>query len=197
MIQDYGLGPYVPHTALAGHYSLLRRVLSQLPAGMAPGAIALEFGVGNGQSTRLIAGYMPVIGFDSFEGLPEDWRDGFPRGSFAVDEPPRIDNATYRVGLFEDTLPAFSFEGLRTIGLVHVDCDLYSSTVTVLDHLGRNLHCLRGLSGCYVVFDEWHGYEGAEAYEQRAWREFADRTGIHWTVIGHSVEQWGIRICPR
>lgn len=178
--QDYDLGP-----AVDGHYVLLRHLLHthQIPHG-----IALEFGVGSGISTRLIAEHMPVLGFDSFQGLPEDWRDGFPAGSFACD-PPDIPNAQYVVGLYDDTLPTYCWDGLRSIALVHIDCDLYSSTKTVLDNLP-----LRDLQGAVFVFDEWHGYEGAEEHEQRAWREFADRTGIRWTVIGHSFQQWGIRI---
>lgn len=182
--QVYDLGPYIPITALAGHYSLLRKVLSLRPDG-----IAMEFGVGGGESTRLIAHYLPVYGFDSFDGLPEDWRDGYPRGSFAQPHQPDVPGATLVPGLFADTLPRIVWDGLRTVGLVHIDCDLYSSTATVLEHIGPHLR-----PGCYVVFDEWHGYDGAAQHEQRAWREFADRSGIGWTVIGHSIQQWGIRI---
>ena len=58
------------------------------------------------------------------------------------------------------------------MALVHVDCDLYWSTVTVLDHIGPHLR-----SGCVVVFDEFHGYDGAELHEARAWGEFVDLVG--------------------
>ena len=177
LARRYQLGTFV----YAGHYALLHHVLTLNPSG-----IAVEFGVGKGESTRLIAEHMPVLGFDSFAGLPEDWRDGYPAGSFACD-PPDIPNAEFVIGLFEDTLPAFTRFG--DIGLVHIDCDLYSSTKTALDHIGHHLK-----PGCYVVFDEWHGYDGAELHEQKAWREFAERTGVTWDVIGHSFEQWAIRL---
>jgi hypothetical protein len=176
--QDYQLGPFIDE-----HYALLRYVLTLHPDG-----IALEFGVGRGGSLRTIAEHMPVIGFDSFEGLPEDWRDEFKRGHFKCTPPRNIPGAVLRIGLFADTLPTFEFD-VYSIGLVHIDCDLYSSTATVLKYLGPHLR-----SGCYVVFDEWHGFDNAEAHEQRAWREFADDTGIGWTVVGHSNQQWGIRI---
>ncbi len=39
--------------------------------------IALEFGVAGGATLNLIAQRMPVVGFDSFEGLPEAWRPRF------------------------------------------------------------------------------------------------------------------------
>ena len=36
----------------------------------------------------------------------------------------------------------------------------------------------------------WHGFHGAapDVHEQRAWRVFADRTGIGWTVTGHGFQ---------
>jgi hypothetical protein len=177
--QDYSLGPCIEP---AGHYSLLRHVLN-----LAPSGTALEFGVSKGESTRLIAEYMPVIGFDSFAGLPDDWRDGFDTGMFKT-HAPAIDNCDLVIGLYADTLPEADFS-LIDIGLLHIDCDLYSSTVTVLEHVGKHLN-----RGCFVVFDEFHGFEGAEEHEQRAWRKFAADTGIGWQVVGHTFQQWGIRV---
>lgn len=176
--QDYSLGPYFEPTH---HYALLAHVV-----GLHPTGVALEFGVGSGQSTRAIAYHMPVIGYDSFAGLPEDWRPEFPKGSFA-NKPPKIPNAHLVVGLYRDTLPGSELPD--HVGLVHIDCDLLSSTRTVLEHIEPALK-----PGTYVVFDEWHGYETCEEHEQQAWREFADRTGIKWTVVGHSHEAWAIRI---
>lgn len=178
--QDYGLGPYITRE---GHrYALLEYILGMHPAGA-----ALEFGVGCGESTRLIAKEMPVYGFDSFKGLPTAWRPGFPAGMFATDEIPAIDNATMVVGLFEDTVADFRMPPY--VGLVHLDADLYSSTATALDGLRGHLQ-----PGCYVVFDEWWGYPGSADHEELAWREFAADTGISWTVVGHDREQWAIRI---
>lgn len=184
--QSYDLGPYVDQ-----HYVLLRRILKQLPFG-----IALEFGVGKGLSTQMIARHMPVIGFDSFQGLPEDWREGYPKGSFAC-EKPTIANAVIVTGMFEDTLRDLHWDGMRSVGLVHIDCDLYSSTKTVLDLAFPAIqrHTISRWRGMYVVFDEWHGYEGCEEHEQRAWREFAaDQPNLQWDVVGHSFQQWAIRI---
>jgi len=177
--QPYSLGPRLgshPHAAL-------RHVLKLRPKG-----VGLEFGVGEGATLRMIAAQMPAYGFDSFQGLPEKWRDGFDKGMFAC-ERPTIRNASIVPGLFEDTLPNFSWP--ERIGLVHLDADLYSSTKTVLDHLGPHLR-----RGCFLVFDEWHGFEGAgeDAHEQRAFREFATRTKLTWTVVGHGPEQWVVRI---
>lgn len=163
------------------HYALLEHVLKLEPAGT-----ALEFGVGAGTSTRIIAAHMPVVGFDSFTGLPEDWRDEYPKGSFAH-PPPAIANARLVIGQFTDTLPGFSFP--NPIGLVHIDCDLYSSTATALKWVGPHLK-----PGCVVVFDEFHGYDGAEKFEQHAWNEYtASRPDLYWEPIGHDFEQAAYR----
>lgn len=181
--QSYSLG--VGFTA-SHHYGLLEFILhNHLGTG-----IAVEFGVGEGTSTALIAEHLTVIGFDSFEGLPEDWREGYPKGSFACEEP-IVDNAHFITGLFENTLEDWgSWENIEKVALVHIDCDLYSSTKTVFDHLGTKILTDKPV----IVFDEWHGYEGCEKYEQRAWKEFAERTGVEWRVLGHGHQQWGIKI---
>ena len=160
----------------------LRHVLDLKPAGT-----AVEFGVGSGRSLRMIAEQMPAIGFDSFRGLPEKWRDGFDTGMFAC-QPPMIDNATLVVGLFEDTLPLVQFPD--DVGLWHIDADLLSSTRTILKHIAPHLHV-----GAYVVFDEIHGWPGWENDgEHLAWTEFAAATGVEWDVIGHGPEQLALRI---
>jgi hypothetical protein len=52
-------------------YATLRRVLHEHQSTLAE-TWAVEFGVYTGYSLGLIAQRLPVIGFDSFEGLPED-----------------------------------------------------------------------------------------------------------------------------
>lgn len=177
------LGPQLGHAPL----DVLDHVLQLVPAD----GYALEFGVASGRSLELIAHRLKVVGFDSFEGLPEDWRAGFPRGMFAC-KPPQITNANIVIGLFEETLPRW-FDDIRgpldELRLVHVDCDLYSSTATVLEHVGPRL-----LPGTYVVFDEFHGYPGCEDHEQLAWAEFIARTGFDYEVVGHGPEQLAVRM---
>lgn len=180
MTQNYSLGPRVADDGEP--YPMLRYVVPQLVGS------AVEFGVGSGTSTRLIARHMPVVGFDSGQGLPEDWRPEFLKYSLAY-EIPEVWNAVTVKGWFADTLPGFDFEILGFIGLVHFDADLYSSTATALKYIGPYLR-----PGCCLVFDEWHGYDGAERHEQQAWKEFAADTGISWSVIGHGREEWAIRI---
>lgn len=154
-------------------YSLLRRILHA----HRPKGTALEFGVATGTSGRIIAEYMPVIGFDSFNGLPEEWKreptvlgTTFPAGTFAC-KPPLLDNVRLVDGLFEDTLPGFEFP--NDVGLVHLDADLYSSTKTIFDNIGANLS-----RGTILVFDEYEG-DGFDD-EKRAFAEARDT--YDWTA---------------
>ena len=142
----------------------LRQALARNPQGT-----AVEFGVASGLSTRLIAAQMPVIGFDSFQGLPEDWRPGYPKGSMAFPMP-TIDNARLIEGWFADTLPGFEWPD--DIGLVHIDCDLYTSTTTALQHVGPHLK-----PGCLIVLDDYHP---GDPHVYKAFHEAVEAHG--WNV---------------
>lgn len=160
-------------------YEVLRKVLDLNPDGW-----AAEFGVYSGYSLNLIAEKMPVIGFDSFEGLPEDWREGFPKGMFAEgwdSEALQGANRMIVPGWFSGTVPTFPFPRL---GLVHIDCDLYSSTVTALEGVRSAIG-----PGTYVVFDEFHGYPGAEQHEAQAWREFCDRYSVIFETVAYGEQE--------
>lgn len=170
-------------------YATLREVLTDHQ----PGGWAIEFGVYTGQSLRLIADFMPVIGLDSFDGLPEDWREGFPKGKFALPlggpQYPYHPNAMIVPGLFSDTLPGLVSRGLPQMGLVHIDCDLYSSTVTALDAMLPFIDV-----GTLVVFDEFHGYPGHENHEMRAWEEFCFDNLVTAEQIAEGPEEAAFRI---
>ena len=146
--------------------------------------LALEFGVATGTTLKLIAdvvaGDRTVVGFDVFTGLPETWRTGFPAGEFAQ-EPPDIPGAGVVAGLFEDTLPAFLADTDEPISFVHVDCDLYSSTKTVLDLVGDRL-----APDAVLMFDEFFNYPGWQQHEYRAWTEFIARTGRTFEYLAYT-----------
>jgi predicted O-methyltransferase YrrM len=157
--------------------------------------LALEFGVWSGSTLRIIAsargGTGGVYGFDSFEGLPESWRTGFPAGMFSAEGLPDVPGAELVVGLFSDTLPAFLAEHDEPAAFVHVDCDLYSSTVTVLEHIGPRLR-----PGTVIVFDEFFNYPGWQEHEYRAWTEYVERSGVRFSYEGytHDHEQVVVRV---
>lgn len=182
---DFSGGPEGPDRSLLAHCLTLVD-----PAN----GWALEFGTGSGETTRMIAEVSPVITFDSFKGLPEDWRPGFPKGWFGeFTMPTDIPGATVVPGWFADTLPGYDWP--EEVCLVHFDADLYSSTKTALDAMGHLI-----VPGVIVIFDEYHGFNDdiTSDYvipgEARAWMEFATASKVKWTVIGHGREQWAIRI---
>lgn len=137
----------------------------------------VEFGVWQGDTARLLLDYLPaeseLVLLDSFDGLPEDWLPGFPAGTFAVDVPPAFSDERVRIvrGLFADTADA-ALRG-RDLALIHIDCDLYSSTVDALRSVGR----LR--AGTVILFDEYvHRIGGVtDDGEHRALTEWAADTG--------------------
>ncbi|HEY0638159.1 MAG TPA: class I SAM-dependent methyltransferase [Pseudonocardiaceae bacterium] len=149
--------------------------------------LALEFGVWSGSTLKQIAearGGRGVYGFDAFEGLPEDWRTGFPVGSFSTDAPPDVPGAELVIGWFDQTLPGFMAEHAdEPLAFVHIDCDLYSSTVTVLEHVGPRLR-----AGSVLVFDEYFNYPGWMEHEHRAWLEFVERTGVKFSYEGYTLD---------
>ncbi|MDQ6524322.1 class I SAM-dependent methyltransferase [Nocardioides sp. LHD-245] len=166
--------------------------LNLISASDEPG-LALEFGVSTGRTLQAIAAAMPagsrVLGFDSFQGLPENWREGFPAGMFRA-SPPEIPGTELVIGLYADTLPSWEPDEVDpAIALVHIDCDLYSSTKTVLEHVGLHLE-----PGCLIVFDEFHSYPGAERHEAKAWAEWIDETGTEFTVLARGPEQLLVRL---
>ncbi len=136
----------------------------------------LEFGVYQGDSMRCWAGLLThpesrLEGFDSFQGLPEDW-GAYPRGTFDTQgrvpelADPRVH---FHPGWFQETVPAFG-RALQPVGplVVHVDADLYSSTVTVLESLEPHL-----VPGTTLIFDEFFDRHA----ELKAFAELLDRTG--------------------
>lgn len=171
-------------------HDTLRWALTQAP----PTGLALEFGVWSGTTLQIIAAARPrgtVFGFDSFQGLPETWRTGFESGTFSTEEPPEVPGADLVVGLFEDRLPGWTAEHPESVAFLHVDADLYSSTTTVLEHVGDRL-----VEGSIVVFDEYFNYPGWPDHEHRAWTEFVARTGTSFTYEAYTRdnEQVAVRI---
>jgi hypothetical protein len=70
---------------------------------------------------------------------PEDWRGGFPAGTFAQASLPEVPGAELVEGLFEDTLPRYLADHDEPVALLHIDSYLYSSAKTVLELVGPGL----------------------------------------------------------
>lgn len=156
--------------------------------------LVLEFGVRHGTSIRQIAqlAKQPVHGFDSFEGLPEVWHHE-PKGSYTTQgEIPKVPgNVRLHVGWFEDTLPVFLEQHPGPVRLINVDCDIYSSTKTVLDLLAPRM-----VAGSVIVFDEYIGNEHWREDEFKAFQEAVSRYGWTYEYLCFSVftKQVAVRI---
>lgn len=118
----------------------------------------LEFGVANGSSFYwwLENHRHPdslFHGFDTFSGLPEDWGH-FKKGEMNNgNEVLKTEDkrARFYQGLFQQTLPGFlrGFGNKRML-VVHLDADLYSSTLYTLTSLAPFLK-----KGDIIFFDEF------------------------------------------
>jgi hypothetical protein len=145
----------------------------------------LEFGVFTGETVNHIARLVEtktIYGFDSFEGLPEDWRDHMIKGFFSTDGifPEVEKNVTLIKGWFNEVLPGFIEEYQEEkISFLHIDCDLYSSAKEVLTLCNRNIQ-----SGTVICFDEFYNYDGWENYEYKAWTEYCEEYDVKCKYLG-------------
>lgn len=154
----------------------------------------LEFGVSRGTSMscvhreltrRKIAG-MRLVGFDSFEGMPEEsaeegWTPGAYRSTLAAtkaymaSQGVTFDNVELVKGWFDQTLTPETKArlGLRKASIINYDCDTYSATKLAME-FSLPLIDRRAV----VIFDDWGARSDRDMLGQReAFQELvADRT---------------------
>ena len=146
--------------------------------------LVCEFGVATGKSLNFLARKLKnktLFGFDSFKGLPEDWRGNYPKGTFKTALPPVRDNAILIPGLFDETFGPFLQEHKEKALLLHVDCDLYSSTKTVFEFSKASI-----VPGTILIFDEFFNYPGWQEGESKAFFEFTDNSKLHFEYIAYN-----------
>ena len=142
----------------------------------------LEFGVSKGVSFRWWAENIKksdsrFFGFDTFTGLPEDW-GSFKRGDMANNnEIPEMNDSRccFYQGLFQQTLPKFLQDySSGKLKVIHMDADLYTSTLFVLTSLS---HILK--RGDIIIFDEFN----VPMHEFKAFSEWVSAFYIKYKVI--------------
>lgn len=144
----------------------------------------LEFGVYQGGSINYISdriGDHIIYGFDSFEGLPDGWLPGYPKGKFNENgELPEVnDNVRLVKGWFNETLPDFiDAHKSEQCSFINIDCDLYESTKCVLSLLKDNIR-----EGTVICFDEMAGHIGWPDDEYKAFTEFIEETGMKFKYL--------------
>jgi hypothetical protein len=135
-----------------------------------------------------------VAGFDSFKGLPGSddhprWRAGMfgtnhsfhplcPKGVIVTPEIIQslfeiygLPQPELEVGLFSEVLPEVVGKKYTAAAIVHIDCDLYKSTMDVLKGVWSILQ-----EGTVLLFDDWFNFKGSkDRGEQKAFREMLRR----------------------
>lgn len=165
----------------------------------------MEFGVFRGRSIQRISSLTSniVYGFDSFDGLHENWDENNPKGSYdsmgcipagaiVGDNHSMFDpsptktvekwnpNIVLIKGYFSNTLPVFLREHSEPAAFLHIDSDLYSSCVTVLENLRDRI-----VDGTIICFDELLDYPSYRSGEIKAFAEFLIDTGYRFESLIH------------
>jgi len=99
-------------------------------------------------------------------------------------------NVTLHKGWFEDTVPPFSAANKgEPVALLHIDCDLYSSTKTVFDALGGNL-----VAGSVILFDEYFNYPEWREHEYKAFQELVEARSLKYRYLSYNQHEWNAAV---
>ena len=141
-----------------------------------------EFGVWRGESFQhLIKTFKKGYGFDTFEGIPEDWH-GEKAGTYSSDgNIPEIKGGEFIVGKFENSLPEFFSKTRQMASVINFDADLYSSTICALNHSQSVIdhHPI-------LIFDEFIMNKNWEQDEYKALNEFCRNNNYTYEVLAIS-----------
>lgn len=146
-----------------------------------------------------------IYAFDSFEGLPEEENSGvFKQGEFSTSEAKFrklvhkktgliLNDSQVIKGFYSESLISSDALSLPIPSIVHVDVDLYGSTVEILKFLEK-ISWKRLL----IIFDDWYCFApDSKNGERLAFEEFlAENPRIrceHWknySTFGRSLFLW-------
>ena len=148
-----------------------------------PSRTFYEFGVWMGDSFKyIVPNFAKGIGFDSFQGLPEDW-GVVPKGAYSSrGRVPDIENSEFIVGEFASTLSEYFSEERKVAGLINFDADLYSSTISALSNARQVID-----KKTILVFDEFIVNNHWEQDEFKALNEFCHDNDCSYEVLAVSL----------
>lgn len=157
----------------------------------------LEFGVSVGHSMYTLSNKTnnKIYGFDSFEGLPEDWDEYHKKGCFSLNGVPPTqfingktfnENVIFIKGWFDDTLPEFLKKTDEKIAFLHIDSDLYSSCKTIFTLLEDRI-----VDGTIICFDDFMEWDYCQNNEIRAFAEYLLDTKTDYEFLAKYREPRG------
>ena len=153
----------------------------------------LEFGVWTGTTINLFSKHVNTIyGFDSFEGLREDWLGhGLQKGYFNLNgKLPKLNkNIIPVVGWVQDTLAPFLEKNKPEINFVHLDMDTYETTKFILTKIKPYL-----VKNCIIAFDELYNFPGWEVGEYKALKETFNDNEYRYVCFCLNGQQTAIKI---
>jgi hypothetical protein len=134
----------------------------------------LEFGVWKGTTINFFSQFLQnnkIFGFDTFEGLSEDWygHTNHPQGTFSLKGviPKLNSNVIPVAGLIQKTLPEFLQKNLnKKLAFIHIDTDTYSTCKFILENIKDRL-----TANSIILFDEFYNYSGWKNGELKAFNE--------------------------
>jgi O-methyltransferase len=157
---------YHLYSFVSAHFQLPQKAIIYLEFGVASGA-SFQWWLKENTNTKSV-----FRGFDTFEGLPENWGGFFVKGDMSFQLPEITDERSgFHKGLFQDTLVPFIkqqqalLEDSAKIRILHMDADLYSSTAFTLSQLYPFLK-----KGDLILFDEFN----VAMHEFKAFYEFTN-----------------------
>jgi len=141
-----------------------------------------EYGVWRGEAFQyLIKTFKKGYGFDTFEGIPEDWHDTKSGSYSSGGNIPQIKGGEFIVGKFEDTLPGFFAEPRPMASVINFDADLYSSTICALNFSKPVID-----QHTILIFDEFIMNKNWEKDEYKALNEFCFNNNCTYEVMAIS-----------
>ncbi len=153
----------------------------------------LEFGVFKGKTINLFSKILKkykakIYGFDSFEGLNEDWVGTRMTKKFFSNNgkiPSVHKNCFLIKGRVQDTLDSFLKKNKNLkINFLHMDLDTYPSTKYVLKKIKKKL-----ANNAIILFDELYNMEGWRVGEFKALTEEFKKKEYKYLAFSSDREQ--------
>lgn len=178
-IENYASNALIMETKYHVHDYVINKLAHQK-------GIFLEFGVFEGESINRFSSALPdikFIGFDSFEGLQEDW-SGSPmaKGHFSIGGilPKVNNNVSLNKGWINKTLPNFlNNNSMDDLLCVNIDVDTYETTVEIFEIIRPYLPKRK----IYFLFDELVAYPNWQNGEFKALQESTHKFNLNYEFI--------------